>query len=361
MLEERPLASRPRGLNLAWVLAVAYLLVIAYASLQPFSGWWQPPPEIRRFLFAPWPHYITLEDVLVNIGAYLPLGFLVARALMRHLGPASAVAAAALFACATSVAMETIQMFMPTRIASNVDVLTNSLGGLIGALVAPLFAPTRMVGIRLARVRRAWFTYGQATDIGLVLLCVWLATQLNPTAQLFGTGNLRGTLDLPALFIHTPRLLLAAEASVAALNVLALGLTTAALTRDRVPRAAAIALLLAAAFAIKTLAAVFILKSAGPFTWLTPGVVAGVVIAVLLLCALVRAPKRAQWIIASLCFAAAIAVINLAPENPYQNVPSQFLTGPTHLLSFSAIVSALSELWPFLALAYTALGAAQRA
>lgn len=357
MLEESALASRPRRLNLAWVLAVAYLLVIAYASLQPFSGWWQPPPEIRRFLSAPWPHYITLEDVLVNIVAYVPLGFLVARALMRRVRPVAAVSAAALFACATSIAMETTQMFLPTRIASNVDVLTNSLGGLLGALLAPLFAPWRIAGIRLARVRRAWFVYGQAADVGLVLLCVWLLTQLNPTAQLFGTGNVRGTLDLPAVFIHTPQLLFTAEASVAALNVLALGLTTAALTRERMPKAPAIGLLLAAAFAIKTLAAVFILKSAGPLAWLTPGVATGVVVATLLLYALARVPKRAQWILASVCFAAAIAVINLAPENPYQSTPPQFLIGPTHLLSFSAIVSALSELWPFLAVVYATAAA----
>src|SRR3982074_1093436 len=78
--------ERPRrGLHLAWILAVAYLLVIGYASLQPFSGWGIPPEEIRHFLTAPWPRYITLEDVLINIGAYVPLGFLFARALLRRL------------------------------------------------------------------------------------------------------------------------------------------------------------------------------------------------------------------------------------------------------------------------------------
>src|SRR3954466_14302043 len=71
----------PRGL-LARILAVAYFVVIAYTSLQPFSGWWIPPEEIRSFLWAPWPRYITLEDVLVNICAYVPLGFLLARGFM---------------------------------------------------------------------------------------------------------------------------------------------------------------------------------------------------------------------------------------------------------------------------------------
>src|SRR3954451_19617687 len=131
--EVRRPPGAPRGL-LARILALAYLVVIAYTSLQPFSGWWIPPEEIRMFLSAPWPRYITLEDVIVNIAAYVPLGFLLARAFMARFSSARAVFIAAALACLFSVAMETIQMFMPARIASNVDVLTNGLGGLIGAL-----------------------------------------------------------------------------------------------------------------------------------------------------------------------------------------------------------------------------------
>src|SRR3954470_20257544 len=94
----------PRGL-LARILAVAYFVVIAYTSLRPFSGWWMPPEEIRTFLWAPWPRYITLEDVLVNICAYVPLGFLLARAFMAGVIMRRAVLLAALSALATSVTM----------------------------------------------------------------------------------------------------------------------------------------------------------------------------------------------------------------------------------------------------------------
>ena len=71
-------ARRARGFQLAWILALAYLLVIVYASLQPFRGWRFPPSDILRFLTAPWPRYITLDDVLINLIAYVPLGFLLA-------------------------------------------------------------------------------------------------------------------------------------------------------------------------------------------------------------------------------------------------------------------------------------------
>src|SRR5438045_3661786 len=110
---------KPRGV-LARVLALAYLLVIAYASLQPFSGWWIPPQEIRLFLSAPWPRYITLDDVLINIAAYVPLGFLLARAYMGRFPARRAALIAAGLALLTSVTMESVQMFMPARVASNV-------------------------------------------------------------------------------------------------------------------------------------------------------------------------------------------------------------------------------------------------
>lgn len=344
-------------MRLASSLALAYLLVIAYASLQPFSGWWIPPEEIRRFLTAPWPRYITIEDVMVNIAAYLPLGFLFARSFMKHARDRRGVLMAALLAFVVSVGMESAQMFMPTRIASNVDVLTNSIGGLIGALAAPLFSPTRLLGSRLTRLRREWFAYGVRADVGIVLLCLWIATQLHPTMQLFGTGNLRSTFDLPVWLIHRPPLLLTAEAAVAAFNVLGVGLIVLALIRDTKPRGLALAVLLAAALIAKGFCAIAIVKSPGPLTWFTPGVAVGLLAGGIALYILASARPRTQWIAAGLCLAAAIAATNIGPDNPYQAVPAHFLAGPRHFLSFSSIIRALSELWPFLAVLYAGIAA----
>ena len=176
--EKQNVARSQGGAQLAWILVLAYLLVIAYASLQPFSGWRVPPEEIRRFLTAPWPPYITLDDVLINIAAYVPLGFLLANALMTRLGPRRAVLLALAFGGLISTAMEAAQTFIPTRVASNIDVLANTLGGLIGALAAPLFAPTHGLGIRLAHLRRDWFVHGRSADIGLMLVCLWLVTAM---------------------------------------------------------------------------------------------------------------------------------------------------------------------------------------
>jgi len=340
------------SVRLSWILALAYLLVIVYASLQPFRGWRWPPDEILHFLTAPWPRYITLEDIVVNVAAYLPLGFLLAIGCGARYGAAPGVLAAASCAAFVSLAMEAMQMFLPSRIAANVDLLTNGLGGLIGAMAAPLFAPSRPVGSRLHAWRHRLFREGMVADAGFVVVCLWAITQLNPVAQLFGTGAVRGVFELPVYLAHTPQLILSTEALVVFLNLAGLGLVLAALTRPAARPMPMIAAAVGAGAVFKTAAAAFA-GSAHPFGWLTPGVSFGLLGGWLAIYALGRLPPRPQLAVALLCILAATAAINLAPDNPYQNVPPRFIAGgPSHYLSFSGIVRALSELWPLLAAGY---------
>ena len=85
---------------LALTLALAYLLVIVYASVQPLRGWRLPAADVYGFLTAPWPRYITLTDVLVNVAAYIPLGFMLALGLRIGMPPIVAVAVALLLGVA---------------------------------------------------------------------------------------------------------------------------------------------------------------------------------------------------------------------------------------------------------------------
>ena len=348
------------SVRLAWILSVAYLLVIVYASLQPFRGWRVPPEEVLRFLTAPWPRYITLEDIVVNVAAYVPLGFMLSIGCGARYGAARGVLAAACCAASLSLCMEAAQMFLPTRIAANVDLLTNGTGGLIGAMAAPLFAPSQPVGGRLHAWRHRLFREGMAADAGFVVVCLWVIAQLNPVAQLFGTGAVRGIFDLPVYLAHTPQLILSTEAAVVFLNLGGLGLVLAALTRPAARPMPIIAAVVGAGAALKTAAAA-VAGAAHPFGWLTPGVSFGLLGGWLAIYALLRLPRRPQLVLAALCIAAAAAAINLAPDNPYQNVPARFVAGSaSHYLSFSGIVRALSELWPLLAVGYLAFALSRR-
>jgi len=366
-MDPSPVAHTQHGgfsahtVRLAGILAVAYLLVIVYASLQPFRGWRVPPDEILHFLTAPWPRFITLQDVVVNVGAYVPLGLLLSIGFDTRYGPARGVAAAAGCAALLSLMMEMTQMFLPIRIASNVDLLANTLGALVGALGARLLAPTRALGARLHDMRHRLFEEGMTADVGFVIVLLWLVTQFHPTAQLFGTGALRATIDLPAYSAHTPLLAFASEAVVVMFNLLGIGLLLAALMRGASRPMPVIASAVGAALAVKVFTAVALLQASAPVAWFTPGVAAGLAAGWVLLFAAVRLPHPAQLAVAAVCIGIATAAINLAPDNPYQNVPPRLLArGASHFLSFSGIVRALSELWPLLAVGYLAYALSRR-
>lgn len=341
------------SVKLAWILAAAYLLLVVYASLQPFRDWRAPPAEILNFLFAPWARHVTLEDAVVNVLAYVPLGFLLSIGCGARLGPAGGAAASVLAAAVLSLLMESVQMFLPARIASNVDLVANSLGALIGAMAAPLFAPTRILGGKLHALRHRLFVEGMMADVGLVVIGLWLATQFHPNAQLFGTGGIRATFELPAQFAYTPLLALTGEAIVVLFNLLGVGLLLAACMREGQRPMRAIALVVGAALLIKAYTAAVLVKAAVPLSWLTPGVLLGLAAGWLLLLAAVRLPQRSQLAAAAACIAIATVAINLAPVNPYLTPPPRLLArGASHFLSFSGIARALSELWPLLALSY---------
>lgn len=351
----------PHTVRLAWILALAYLLVVAYASMLPFHGWRVPPEEIRRFLVAPWPRFITLQDVIVNIVAYIPLGLLFSVGWGARHGPARGAAAAILAVLALSLAMEFAQMFLPARIASNVDLLANGIGGLIGAMAAPLLAPTQFLGGRLHAARHRLFLDGMLADTGLVIVALWLLTQFHPTAQLFGTGALRATLDIPAAITHTPLLAFGSEAAVVLFNLLGVGLMLLALMRERQRAFPVLGAVVAAAIVVKLFNAVALVQAPAPFAWLTPGVMAGLLAGGPLLWVAARLPRAVQLAAAACCIVIATVAINLAPDNPYHSVPPRLLArGASHFLSFSGIARALSELWPLLAIGHLACALARR-
>ena len=165
-----------------------------YASLQPLQGWRVPPQEVLGFLGAPWPHYVTAGDVMLNIVAYLPLGAMLFACLRPALSPAAAYILATLIAAVLSVALEGVQMFLPSRIASNLDVLSNTLGAAIGALGAGLLSLPALKPI--ARLRRSAVRPGPLGDCGLIVIALWLVIQFHPSPLALGSGDWRDTLQI---------------------------------------------------------------------------------------------------------------------------------------------------------------------
>ena len=346
---------------IALVLALAYLLVIVHASLQPWRGWRLPPEELYGFLTAPWPRYIAPRDVAINLAAYIPFGFLLALALRLALPVTGAVLMAALLATGVTIAMESVQMFLPARIPSNVDVIANGVGALLGALAAPLFLPRGVVGAWLGAWRDRIFVPGALADVGIVIVALWIAAHLNPLTQVFGTGLLRETFDLPEWLGHTPGRLLSSEAAVVFFNLLGIGLLLSTVMREYRYRGLVIILVIVAALAVKMLIFVVLGKPHGAWAWMTPGVMLGLVLGGVLLTGLLPLGPRVRLTLALLSTLLALAAVNFAPDNPYFSLPPPLASGrPSHFLSLSAILRAISELWPLLALSYLVVALARR-
>lgn len=337
-------------LRLATFVALAYTVVIVYASLQPFAGWRMPPEQVLGFLTAPWPRYITAADIALNVAAYLPLGTMLFVALRPPLRAAWAFVFATLIATLLSLALESVQMFLPVRIASNVDLLSNGAGAASGALAAWLL--TRASN-PLAALRARAVHADALGNCGLILIALWILVQFHPAPLALGSGDLREALGLTPLFAYTPQSYLRAEAGVAAFAVLGVGLLVSVLIQPQRYAMPTIALTLLLTLTAKSIAAVTLARAAQWLQWLTPGVAAGTAGGIVLLALMLRLAPVARGALAIFCIAAGVSIVNSTPENPYQALPVFMLSPqPTHLANFGHIVRALSQLWPLAAVSW---------
>ena len=316
-----------------------------YASLQPFAGWRLPPNEVLGFLTAAWPRYITATDIALNVAAYLPLGAMLFFVLRPPLAAAIACILATLLAAALSLTLESVQMFLPTRIASNIDLMSNSAGAAVGAMGALLFTlwSNPLAALRLRVVRT-----DVLGDCGLIVVAVWIVIQLHPSPLAFGSGNLRDLLGITPMFMHSSHAYQLAETAVVALAVIAMGLLVSLLMQSS--RHALRAMVLTLLLTVIAKSAVATARAAYWLQWLTPGVAAGLAAGAAGVAALVWLGPRARAALAMTCVAAGVVIVNVTPENPYQTLPA-FLSSaqPNHLANFGGIVRFLAQCWPFAA------------
>jgi VanZ family protein len=339
---------------LARYLLLAYVLLVIYASLHPFSGWRDQGMSAFAFLGGRLPRYITVFDLTTNFAAYLPLGFFALLALHPFLRGTLALSAAGLAGCVLSLALEALQTYLPSRIPSNLDLATNGLGAFAGAGLALRFGVGLLGSGRVYALRHRWFLEGHRHDLGLVLVALWLFTQLSPETLLFGNGDLRALLEHPPAVLHPAEVFIQMEAAVAACNLIAIGLFLSCLMRDNQPLRGLLLALLSWALALKTVAVGVLLKAQNVFAWLTPGALLGLAGGVLVLAPAVALPRTARLALAGLLLMAATVLVNIAPENPYfADALQQWPQG--YFLNFNGVTHLVSLAWPFVALFYLML------
>lgn len=344
---ETQFASPPSALPR--YLALAYSALIIYASLHPFSEWRDPGLPLLIFLDAAWPRYWTGFDLTINILVYLPLGFLLTLSLRRIPWRWLQVLLALLPGAGLSLGLECAQTWLPSRVASNLDLACNALGTLLGALVA--YWQGDRVFSRLSQLQHRLLAPTPQAELGLVLIGIWLLTQLSPETILFGAGDLRQLLNIPAAVDYAAPSFFAIETGIIVGNTLAVGLVARTLLARRSPPYLELFAFFAFALAIRTLAAAILVGPHEALAWLTPGAGLGLMIGggVLSICLLL--PVWLRHIMAGLALMAGTVLVNLAPPNPYSAVAFS-IWQQGHFLNFNGLTRLSASLWPFLALPY---------
>ena len=360
----------------AWPLALIYAALIVFASLFPFEGW-------REQGISPWvfftarmpPPYWTWFDVNLNVAGYAPLGFLLALALLRTGWLSAAVPVvvliAALAGALLSLAMEYLQIFLPRRVPSNMDLALNAAGALAGALAAALLERLGAIA-RWSRFRERWFV--PHARGALVLLALWPWALLFPAALPFGLGQVWQRLEaaLVDLLEDTPFLdwLPVREEALEPLSqsgellAVALGLLIPCLlgycVMRHVGRRAVFALAAAAVgVAVTALSSVLSYGPVHAWEWLTPAARAGLVAGLGLALALVAVPRRGCAALLLLTLTLHLNLLNQAPASAYFAQTLQAWE-QGRFIRFYGLGQWLGWLWPYAALMYVVLRVSRR-
>ena len=329
-------ARRYRGSLVVWAL------LIAYASLYPFFPLRLPSMDsVTGFFTAP--RYVIRSDIAFNVVAYLPLGML-ACLYFRGVGEGRhAILKAAALGAGYSLAMETLQLFVPNRHVSPVDFASNAAGALIGALafMHPFYTwITRPLG----ELRERLVVPGAWGDAGLVLVMLWLLAQLNPALPFFGAGDIGGEARIEIAILHW---------AAVAMAIAGFGLFVSSLLKTEQGCLRVTLVLLSIALWLKFAAAPLLLQPHFRAEWVDEGRVAGLAVGILALVPL-RGLSRPGRIYLGLILilAGALFAKIFGAYSPVEELVRLFRWPHGQVGSFATLTRFLHELWPVAAVVF---------
>ena len=342
---------------------LVYTFLIVYASWYPFSGWSNNGLSPWHYFSAPLPHYWTRFDFAANVLAYIPLGIGIIFALYPHVRRVGAFVIAVAVGTLLSALIEAGQTYLPSRVPSNLDLITNAFGALIGAMTGLVLTRPFLEQSRFLTLRSRWFSHEASR--GLIVVSLWPLAQIYPQAYLFGHGQITPILstwlskwmetpiDLAALLRPEAELTVEqywlSETIITTCGLVGGLLTMLCLLRKAAPKVMLLIVLASSAIFVKSLASALLFSPQHAFVWLTPGAQAGIVVSAIMLGGLAFAPPIIQRRVAALALITGLVVVNVAPSNPYFVATLQSWT-QGKFLNFNGATQFLSLAWPFVAL-----------
>ncbi len=201
-----------------WVPAV--LLLIAYGSLYPFS--FGTPGSLA----AAWASLLksprgwtSFSDVAGNALLFLPLGLVIAARLPPAQRTPLRLAAIAAFGTCFALLLQVAQLWIPSRSAALSDVLWNTVGLLVGIVLA--MSTERLIAGAQGRPMQPGVPH--------LLLVLWLAAELAPLVPAFDWQGAKDALRS----LRSMDALAGSEALATMARTLALGVILAAISSRR--------------------------------------------------------------------------------------------------------------------------------
>ncbi|UXY15157.1 VanZ family protein [Chitiniphilus purpureus] len=336
-----------------------YLLIILLLSFYPFSGWHYNGEPVLAFYRYPLPYYFTFFDNFANVLAYVPLGLALVLSWRRRW---YAWPLAVLSGTGLSAAVEFAQQFLPDRVASNLDILANGCGAVIGATLG-LVVGSRRWQRRWLVLRHHFLAPGALGEWSLAWLGLWYVTQLDPSVPFLGV--VVEAVALPQPFISPlsdARLFLdLLESSGVALHLIGVALFVSILVRYQRQVVPAMTLALGIGLLIKLFFAGVMLKRAEFFAWINLNVLIGAGGGIVVLAACARLNRRLRALLGALASAAALGVSWAWPLAAQLSATlALFRWQYGHLQHFSGMAALIGDLWPYGAIVLMVAVAATR-
>ncbi len=322
--------------------ALAWALLIAYASLYPFATLRLPSPESLQGFFRIAGRIIA-SDVAFNVAAYVPFGLILTLAFRTRGEGTRAILRSVGVAAAFSLSMEIAQLFVVGRVSSAVDFIANTAGAAIGA--AAFLDPFYSLATKpLGAIREHQLIPGAWGDVGLALLALWLLAQTNPALPFFGAGDVaRGIeADYGAL-----------QWAAVAMGICGFSLFLSVLGQGERGSLRAALVLLSIALWLKFAMTSIMLQPHATDDWARGGRVEGIAVGLLAFIPLRRLPRLGRAYLAFvLILAGALFAKVFGAYSAMEEFLRLFRWPHGQLASFASLTRFLHELWPFAAVAY---------
>lgn len=189
---------------IAFLTVVLYSAFLIYASTIPFDQYQYPAKNFPQELLYGWKNDIHLFDVVQNVVAYIPYGFLLYVFFrIRITSILGCVSLSLLIGGTFALSMEVIQSFNQVRASSLLDAMLNTLGTSIGCLGGILFMLT--IKFWQEQFQKTFFIYPRCpllSWLACIGLLAWGAYHLHPFTPTFDPGHIKTAIKPIFQLLH---------------------------------------------------------------------------------------------------------------------------------------------------------------